>query len=517
MPPKKKELTLPKLRAWDPSDLRLLLDLLRIPPPAPNATKDSLAQAFLDSKFALLVVTPEEVRKCEGRSDELAKLFRQQQEAANQHNARLNEQECQQQQRAAELLEQKQLKLKQRAQRVAEQRQQVSSSDSAAPAGAAGSSKPAARASKAPATAAQPNGSGPGGPHDLEPSASAAAPPAAAAAAAPAGASKKQSRRGGGVPPREAMMMASSAVAGPSTSATVAQPPRNEPSSASVPALDSPPFDGDDGSTETPKLPCVLLGVCGHDASNEQVPKLVAGLLEFAQVKVVSTPAVEGSAPNLLSQLEKRGVEVYTEDDRRLFPKTLSATLASQADVLLVAPLSLDTLAEMANGLETNLLTVIARYWETEPLEGHANTRGTPLKPFIVVPAAPFKALRHPTTMRHWTQLRDLGVSFLGMGDDQPPLARGTRVQLSGLEKRADLNGTMGVVQDFSHGEGWYTVRLDATGQSVSIRPPNLTATDAMTADLDNIFAHVKHAIAEESELHGFGESEQQPKRQRQR
>ena len=57
--------------------------------------------------------------------------------------------------------------------------------------------------------------------------------------------------------------------------------------------------------------------------------------------------------------------------------------------------------AELANGLETNLLTIIARHWETEPTEGYASTQGTPDKPFIVVPAALPRALRHPTTSRH--------------------------------------------------------------------------------------------------------------------
>ena len=51
-------------------------------------------------------------------------------------------------------------------------------------------------------------------------------------------------------------------------------------------------------------MPCVLLGVCGHEAVSEQVPRLVARLLEFAQVKVVCTPSVEDFAPSLIHQLE---------------------------------------------------------------------------------------------------------------------------------------------------------------------------------------------------------------------
>ena len=332
------------------------------------------------------------------------------------------------------------------------------------------------------------------------------------------------------------MASSAAAAAGPSASAPVAQRPP-VPAAALVPALESPPAEGEaegeaagGSSDEPPKVPCVLLGVCGHDAAGEQVPALVARLLEFAQVKVVCTPAVEGFAPSLLAQLERAhtGVETYVADDLRLLNRrnALSTTLRGWADVLLVAPLSLDTLAELANGLETNLLTIVARHWETEPAEGNASTQGTPDRPFIVVPAAAPRALRHPTTSRHWTQLRDLGVSFLAMDpSEEEPLPRGTRVLLGDLVARADLNGTYGEVQEWNQGSGWYTVRLDQSDKPASIKPANLQADpplDAMTADVDTIVEHVKHVITEESNMHGFAqddaaEGEQQPKRQRQR
>ena len=74
-------------------------------------------------------------------------------------------------------------------------------------------------------------------------------------------------------------------------------------------------------------------------------------------------------------------------------------------------------------------------------------------------------------------------------------------------------------------GSGWYTVRLDATGLPASIKKANLAPTaDAMTADVDTIVEHVKHAILEESNLLGFvhedgaeTQGERQPKRQRRR
>lgn len=62
------------------------------------------------------------------------------------------------------------------------------------------------------------------------------------------------------------------------------------------------------------------------------------------------------------------GIKVYCdEDEKRLWSKrgdpVLHIELRKWADVMLVAPLSANTLAKIANGFCDNLLTLVCRCW----------------------------------------------------------------------------------------------------------------------------------------------------------
>ena len=67
----------------------------------------------------------------------------------------------------------------------------------------------------------------------------------------------------------------------------------------------------------------------------------------------------------------------------------LHIELRKWADVMLVAPLSANTLAKLANGVSDNLLTCVARAWDLS------------LKPFVVCPAMNTMMWDHPLTGRH--------------------------------------------------------------------------------------------------------------------
>jgi phosphopantothenoylcysteine decarboxylase len=76
--------------------------------------------------------------------------------------------------------------------------------------------------------------------------------------------------------------------------------------------------------------------------------------------------------------------------------------LRNWADVFLVAPLSANTLAKLANGLCDNLLTCIARAWDF-----------TSNKPFIVAPAMNTAMWTHPITAAQLSTLRSFGVAVI--------------------------------------------------------------------------------------------------------
>lgn len=100
----------------------------------------------------------------------------------------------------------------------------------------------------------------------------------------------------------------------------------------------------------------ILLGICGGIAAYK-IPMLVRLLIkEGAQVKVIMTPsAAQFVTPHTLSVLSKNAVFVDFFDATGQWNNHVH--LAEWADVLLIAPLTANTLAKMATGQCDNLLT----------------------------------------------------------------------------------------------------------------------------------------------------------------
>ena len=104
--------------------------------------------------------------------------------------------------------------------------------------------------------------------------------------------------------------------------------------------------------------------------------ELVAALSNFAEVQVVATTAScsffdKGAiSPPLVSEV------VPLHDDeaewrgwQKVGDPVLHIELRRWADVFVVAPLSANTLAKMANGMCDNLLTCVVRAWDfSKPL-----------------------------------------------------------------------------------------------------------------------------------------------------
>ncbi|KAK4538037.1 hypothetical protein CDCA_CDCA15G4062 [Cyanidium caldarium] len=155
----------------------------------------------------------------------------------------------------------------------------------------------------------------------------------------------------------------------------------------------------------------VLLGVTGSVAAI-RVPALIQLLVaRGASVVVVRTR----HARHFLSDAEIDAVAASTDcsrvrryDDvheweqwRALGDPVLHIELRRQADVFLVAPLSANTLAKLANGLADNLITCTARAWDWQR------------RPVWLAPAMNTAMYEHPFTAEHLQRLMRLGARVL--------------------------------------------------------------------------------------------------------
>lgn len=151
-----------------------------------------------------------------------------------------------------------------------------------------------------------------------------------------------------------------------------------------------------------------MLLCCSGSVATIKLP-LLAGLLSpWAEVKVVVTAAAghfvdEQQLPQHLLPL--LGDELEWRQWQAVGDPVLHIELRRWADVMVVAPLSANTLAKMANGLCDNLLTCVARAWDYS-------------KPLLVAPAMNTHMWDHPFTARHLDLLQQLGVQVV------PPVAK---------------------------------------------------------------------------------------------
>ncbi|GMH43842.1 hypothetical protein BSKO_11776 [Bryopsis sp. KO-2023] len=147
------------------------------------------------------------------------------------------------------------------------------------------------------------------------------------------------------------------------------------------------------------RRPRILLGVSGSVAAIK-APELSEALLEFADVKVVVTKA----ASHFFNELQMSGAvgPLLTDEGewkswRAKGDAVMHIDLRNWADMLVIAPLSANTLAKIAQGLCDNLLSSVFRAWDFS-------------KPIVVAPAMNTHMWENPFTERHLDVLEDLGV-----------------------------------------------------------------------------------------------------------
>ena len=133
----------------------------------------------------------------------------------------------------------------------------------------------------------------------------------------------------------------------------------------------------------------ILLGGTGSVASIKYL-KLFDALQEVGNVKGILTQKA-------LHFLQRREVPnkdrtLYTDNDewhwKEIGDPVIHIDLKEWADIFVIAPLSANTLAKIANGLCDNLLTSVYRAWPTN-------------KPIIIAPAMNTDMWYHPITQEH--------------------------------------------------------------------------------------------------------------------
>jgi phosphopantothenoylcysteine decarboxylase len=137
----------------------------------------------------------------------------------------------------------------------------------------------------------------------------------------------------------------------------------------------------------------ILLGVTGSVAAKLH-PKIVTELSQFGNVRSVGTK----SAFKFCSE---NGFAL--SDEWRYYENhkgVLHIDYRNWADILVIAPLSANTLAKIANGYCDDLLTNIARAWDFS-------------KRFIVCPTMNTKMYEHPITAKHLETIYDWGIEII--------------------------------------------------------------------------------------------------------
>ena len=140
----------------------------------------------------------------------------------------------------------------------------------------------------------------------------------------------------------------------------------------------------------------ILLGITGSVAAT-LTPKLYDGLIAAGhEVKIVATtPALYFIPPDFSVEIFKDKDEWPVGGYHKNDP-VKHIEFRTWADLLLIAPLTANTLAKIANGISDNFLCCIARAWPKD-------------KPVIVAPAMNTEMWVDPITLEHIKRLHSIG------------------------------------------------------------------------------------------------------------
>lgn len=142
----------------------------------------------------------------------------------------------------------------------------------------------------------------------------------------------------------------------------------------------------------------ILIGITGSIAAYKIIYLVRLLVKQEAEVKVVMTPAAASFvSPLVLSTLSKNAVLVELTNDHSW---TNHVALGRWADVMLIAPLSCNTLSKIAHGACDNLL--LAVYLSA-------------ICPVMVAPAMDEDMWKHPATQENLSRLKSFGHHIISV------------------------------------------------------------------------------------------------------
>jgi phosphopantothenoylcysteine decarboxylase len=155
----------------------------------------------------------------------------------------------------------------------------------------------------------------------------------------------------------------------------------------------------------------ILFGLTGSVAS-KLAPKFCDALSQHS-VKIVGTESAKHFTD----------VNIITDEWADFHEKNevLHITLREWADVFVIAPLSANSMAKLANGICDGLLLSVARAWDFK-------------KKFIVAPAMNTAMFNHPVTSVHIQQLKSWGIIVV------PPVEKKLFCGDTGIGAMAQIN-----------------------------------------------------------------------------
>ncbi|KAJ7958470.1 Phosphopantothenoylcysteine decarboxylase [Quillaja saponaria] len=150
-----------------------------------------------------------------------------------------------------------------------------------------------------------------------------------------------------------------------------------------------------------PRKPRILLAASGSVAAIK-FANLCHCFSEWAEIRAVATNA---SLHFIDRASLPKDVILYTDEDewsswKKIGDSVLHIELRRWADIMVIAPLSANTLGKIAGGLCDNLLTCIVRAWDYN-------------RPLFVAPAMNTFMWNNPFTERHLITIDELGISLI--------------------------------------------------------------------------------------------------------
>ena len=144
--------------------------------------------------------------------------------------------------------------------------------------------------------------------------------------------------------------------------------------------------------------PVIVLGVTGSIAAYKAAELASLLVKGGAEVHVVMTASATQFITPLTLQTLSRNAVITSAHDAQLGWKPGHIELADRANLLLIAPATANTIAELAHGMASHPLTEIAL---------------ATLAPLLIAPAMNGKMWAHPATLANVATLKSRGVEFV--------------------------------------------------------------------------------------------------------